>query len=88
VNLTCPVYNGCSVVGSGTPAQAAATVDGGYVASVTPDGGIVLSPAPAQSKGGGCTTSPGDGGSGVGLGVLAGLLGLVAARAVRARRRG
>ena len=26
VNLTCPIYNGCSVVGSGTPAEAAASV--------------------------------------------------------------
>jgi len=29
VNLTCPIYNGCNVVGTGTPAQAAASVDGG-----------------------------------------------------------
>jgi hypothetical protein len=86
VNLTCPVYNGCSVVGSGTPAQAAATVDGGYVASATPDGGIVLTPV--ATKGGGCSTAPGNGGSGLGLGLLAGMLGLVAARVARARRRG
>ncbi len=26
VNLTCPIYNGCSVVGTGTPAQAAASI--------------------------------------------------------------
>jgi hypothetical protein len=85
VSLTCPVYNGCNVVGQGSPSQAAATADGGYVASVAPDGGIVLSAAP---RGGGCATSPGDAGSGLGLGVLAGMLGLVAARGARARRRG
>jgi len=28
VNLTCPIYNGCSVVGTGTPAQASASVSG------------------------------------------------------------
>jgi hypothetical protein len=26
VNLTCPIYNGCQVVGTGTPAQAAASI--------------------------------------------------------------
>jgi hypothetical protein len=86
VNLTCPVYNGCNVVGQGSPSQAAATADGGYVASVAPDGGIVLSAAPRG--GGGCAMSPGDAGSELGLGVLAGMLGLVAARGARARRRG
>ena len=85
VNATCPVYNGCNYVGTGTPSQAAAAADGGYVASMGPDGGVVLTPT--TTKGGGCTTSPGDTRSGLGLGVLAGLLGLVAARAVRARRR-
>jgi hypothetical protein len=29
VNLTCPIYNGCNVVGTGTPAQAAASVGSG-----------------------------------------------------------
>jgi hypothetical protein len=29
INLTCPIYNGCTVVGTGTPAQAAASVDNG-----------------------------------------------------------
>jgi hypothetical protein len=85
VNLTCPVYNGCNVVGQGSPSQAAATAGGGYVGSVGPDGGIVLTAAPRS--GGGCTTSPGDAGSGLGLGALAGMLGLVAARVVHARRR-
>ena len=29
VNLTCPIYNGCNVVGTGTPAQAQASIDAG-----------------------------------------------------------
>jgi MYXO-CTERM domain-containing protein len=29
VNLTCPIYNGCDVIGTGTLAQAQASVDGG-----------------------------------------------------------
>ncbi len=29
VNLTCPIYNGCQIVGMGTPAQAAASISGG-----------------------------------------------------------
>ncbi len=29
VNVTCPIYNGCNVIGSGTLAQAQASVDGG-----------------------------------------------------------
>jgi len=66
VNLTCPVYNGCSVVGTGTPAQAAASVAGP----------------------GGCSASlPPRRGAAATLGVIAGALGLVAARLLRARRR-
>jgi hypothetical protein len=85
VNFTCPVYNGCNVVGQGTPAQAAAAADGGYVASSGPDGGVILTPI--GTKGGGCTTSPGDSGSGIRLGLIAGMLGLIAARVLRERRR-
>jgi hypothetical protein len=29
VNLTCPIYNGCTVIGTGTLAQAQASIDGG-----------------------------------------------------------
>lgn len=35
VNLTCPIYNGCNVVGTGVPAQAQASIDGGGSASGT-----------------------------------------------------
>jgi hypothetical protein len=43
VNLQCPVYNGCTVVGTGSVAQAAASVSkssSGCVASPQPRGGI------------------------------------------------
>ncbi len=33
VNLTCPIYNGCQIVGTGTPAQAAASISGGSAQS-------------------------------------------------------
>ncbi len=68
VNLTCPVYSGCTVVGTGTPAQAAASISG---------------------NGGGCSAAlPLGRGSAVSFGGLAGVLGLIAARALRARRQG
>jgi hypothetical protein len=99
VNLTCPIYNGCNVVGSGTLAQAQASVgDGGAEldATVAGQGGTdsgtgTTAPklgATGSGGGGGCAASaPGDAGSGVGLGALAGILGLVVSRAVRVRRR-
>jgi hypothetical protein len=66
VNLMCPIYNGCSVVGTGTPAQATASVSGR----------------------GGCTASlPASRGAAATFGALAGMIGLAAARIVRARRR-
>jgi hypothetical protein len=74
VNLTCPIYNGCTVVDAGTLAQAQASVG---------DGG-----AGATGGGGGCAASAqGNGGRGVGLGALAGIVGLLAGRAIRVRRR-
>jgi hypothetical protein len=99
VNLTCPIYNGCNVVGSGTLAQAQASVgDGGAEpdATVAGQGGIDSGTGTTAPKlgatggggGGGCAASaPGDAGSGVGLGALAGILGLVVGRAVRVQRR-
>jgi hypothetical protein len=85
VNATCPIYNGCNIVGQGTPAQAAASIAGGALlmanTSLNPTGS-------SGHKSGGCATSaPGDAGSGLGLGALAALLGVVIGRAVRARRR-
>ena len=44
VNLTCPIYNGCNQVGTGTPAQAAASVQGS-------GGGCATAPE-ATSRGG------------------------------------
>ncbi len=65
VNLTCPVYNGCNVVGTGTLAQAQASVNQG-----------------------GCATSArGTGSRGAAFGGLAGVLALLAGRAIRMRRR-
>jgi Uncharacterized protein conserved in bacteria (DUF2330) len=111
VNLTCPIYQGCNVVGSGTLAQAQASVgDGGAALDATvpgqggsvDDGGAALDAAVAGqggtksgtsvanpgATGGGCAASaPGGTGSGVGLGALAGILGLVIGRAIRLRRR-
>jgi hypothetical protein len=65
VNETCPIYNGCDVVGTGTLAQAQASVNG--------SGGCAAS---AQRS-----TRPG-----VAFGALAGVLGLLAGRAIRVRR--
>jgi hypothetical protein len=67
VNLQCPIYNGCSVVGTGSLAQAAASV---------------------SKSSSGCVASPqSSGGAAVGLGALAGMLGLALVRRVRNRRR-
>ncbi len=106
VNLTCPIYSGCNIVGTGSLAQAQASVgDAGaeFDATVPGQGGI-----PGQGGGtgggttnppttgtnettgagrGGCAASPGGASSGLGLGALAGLLGLVIGRVIRVRRR-
>jgi hypothetical protein len=74
VNLVCPLYNGCNVVGMGTPAQAALSVAGGTT----------------SAGGGGCAAAVRSTRAQAGLGALAGLAGLaglVVARAVRSRRR-
>ncbi len=66
VNLTCTLYNGCQAVGTGTLAQAQASVN----------------------RGGGCATSArGTGSRGAAFGALAGVLALLAGRAIRMRRR-
>jgi hypothetical protein len=49
VNLTCPIYNQCSVVGNGTPAQAAASV--GASAGGSGGGGSIGSSAPGADGG-------------------------------------
>jgi hypothetical protein len=92
VNLTCPIYNGCNVVGTGTLAQAQASVgDGGAQldATVPGQGGTGTNSAVPNGAGGeSCTASaPGSAGSGVGLGALVGILGLAVGRAIRRRRR-
>jgi hypothetical protein len=95
VNLTCPIYNGCSVVGTGTLAQAQASVgDGGaeFDASIPGlipgQGNNPGSGETAGAGGGGCAVSvPPGAGSGVGLGALACMLGLFVGRAIRVRGR-
>jgi hypothetical protein len=95
VNLTCPIYDGCNVVGQGTLAQAQASVNGNASSGGSGSNGSTvmgLVPPSGGSKsnggGGGCATSAqGRPGSGVTFGALAGVLGLVVGRAIRLRRR-
>jgi hypothetical protein len=100
VNLTCPIYSGCNVVGTGTLAQAQASVgDGGTELDATlaeAEGGAgggpsVSAPNPGATNGGGgggCAASAqGGAGSRVGFGALAGILGLLVGRSIRMRRR-
>ncbi len=101
VNVTCPIYNGCSVIGNGTLAQAQASVDGGTaVASggsassggtLSGSGSGGSTPTKASGGGGsssGCAASAqGTPGRGTAFGALAGMLGLVIGRVIRVRRR-
>jgi hypothetical protein len=98
VNLTCPIYDGCTVIGTGTLAQAQASVDDAGTevdASVagegSPQGGTggtgASASKPSAASGGCATSTQGSAGSGVALGALAGVLGLVVGRAIRRRRR-
>jgi len=103
VNLTCPIYNQCSVVGTGTPAQAAASVGASSGGSLGaggsngssgqgPDGGASgggLGASPANTGGGGgcVAASRSIGTTAGGLGAFAGMLGLSVLRIVRSRRR-
>jgi hypothetical protein len=73
INLTCPIYQDCQVVGQGTPAQAAA--------SVATNG--------MGAGGGGCITSPRAARTPiVSYGALAGLVGIAVVRIGRSRKRG
>jgi hypothetical protein len=94
VNLTCPIYDGCNIIGTGTLAQAQASVDGGsestIVGQLPPPGGTVAPGSNASAPGGGssgCATAPQSTGPRVALAALAGALGLVVGRAIRLRRR-
>ncbi|HXX67465.1 MAG TPA: DUF2330 domain-containing protein [Polyangiaceae bacterium] len=96
VNETCPIYNGCTQVGSGTLAQAQASVSGSSTSGGSPGVGSGLpgttSGAAANNGssgggGGGCIASPpGTRGSALGLVALAGMIGLFVGRIVRRRR--
>jgi hypothetical protein len=93
VNLTCPIYNGCNVVGTGTPTQAQASVDGGASTDASVSGGGTEGEtgtpgSQSSSTGGGCATAArGNTGPGVAFGALAGVLGLFVGRTIRVRRR-
>jgi Uncharacterized protein conserved in bacteria (DUF2330) len=85
VNLQCPIYSGCSVVDSGTPAQAAASVASGSGSSSG-----ASSAAASGGNGGGfsCASSvPSRGGRAAWFGAIAALVGVVVGRAIRTRRR-
>jgi uncharacterized membrane protein YgcG len=99
VNLTCPIYNGCNVVGQGTPAQAQASIDGGTSsgtssggassgAGFAPGSGVAATGSSSGGSGGGCTAAKqGNTAPGVALGSLAAALGLFIGRTIRVRRR-
>jgi hypothetical protein len=90
INEQCPIYgNDCSIIGNGTPAQAAAS---GPHGSLTGGGGGIFGvgggagpTTPGSSSGNGAggacsTTSPQRSGLPIGLGAVVGLVGLVALR--------
>jgi hypothetical protein len=102
VNATCPIYNGCNVIGTGTLAQAQASVDGGASGAsggsassggtLSGSGSGGTTPNKASNGGGssssGCAASAqGTPGGGAAFGALAGMLGLVIGRVIRVRRR-
>jgi hypothetical protein len=95
VNLTCPIYDGCTIIGTGTLAQAQASVgDGGELDATlaggagNPSGTSESGLKAAPTGGGGCATgAQGGQGSGVAFGALAGVLGLLVGRSIRSRRR-
>ena len=93
VNLTCPIYSGCSVVGTGTPAQAQASVDAGASSGASASGGggqgatTTTGSKPGSTDGGCSASAPGNTGPGVAFGALAGVLGLFVGRTIRLRRR-
>jgi hypothetical protein len=96
INEQCPIYgNDCSIIGTGTPAQAAAS--GPHAGIMGGGGGIFgvgggtgsngAAPSGGSRAGGACsTTSPQRSGLPIGLGAVAGLIGLVALRMRRSRR--
>jgi len=75
VNLTCPIYNNCNIVGSGPPVEAVAV------------SGTSSAGAPFGSGHGCVASAESREGSGARLGILAGAIGLVAMRIVRGRKR-
>ncbi len=87
INEQCPIYgNDCSVIGTGTPAQAAAS---GPHSGLPSGGGIFGFGGGTGGNGGGgacSTTASPKNGLPIGLAAIAGLVGLVTLRARRNRR--
>jgi hypothetical protein len=92
VNFTCPVYNGCSVVGTAPYDGGAASASGSTVATTVPVGSGSSSTnhggnaASGGNGGGGCAAAPGS--SAGGPLALAGILGLAFLGASRRRKTG
>jgi hypothetical protein len=73
VNLQCPIYQNCNIVGQGTPQQSATSIETNGMGA----------------GGGGCVTSSrSTTGSAVGFGALASLVAIALVRIGRSRRRG
>jgi MYXO-CTERM domain-containing protein len=91
INEVCPIYGGdCSIIGQGSPAQAAASGPqsgiGGIFGMGGGNGGNLGNGGTA--RGGGCsTTSTSENSLPIGLAAVAGLIGLVSVRTRRNRRR-
>jgi MYXO-CTERM domain-containing protein len=93
INEVCPIYGGdCSVIGQGTPAQAAASGPqsgtGGIFGVGGGNGGGTFGHGGTAGGGGGCsTTATQENSLPIGLAAVAGLVGLVSVRSRRNRRR-
>jgi hypothetical protein len=99
INEQCPIYGSdCSIIGQGTPAQAAASGPHtgmmgsggifGFGGGSGPNGGTIGGNGAGNGGGGGgacSTTSPQRSGLPIGLAAVAGLVGLVALRARKSR---
>jgi hypothetical protein len=75
INAQCPIYSNCSIVGTGSPAQAVSATDSSSAG------------APFGSGHGCVASAETNEGSGARFGILAGMIGLVVTRIVRTRKR-
>ncbi len=77
INLQCPIYNNCNVVGTGSPSEAAPVT--GTSSAGAPLGGGATHGCVASSES--------SEGTGARFGIVAGMIGLVVTRLVRRRKR-